>query len=91
MPARSAPWKARPEMTGVRQPALNWLISLPHEPVIKQVILIKHAGKSYEAWNFYKRDYAANSERQGKPINILCNLDKSPSDKSDIFGIFELR
>lgn len=62
---------------------------LPHEPVIKQSILIQHGGKSYKAWMSFKRDYDSNSENQGKPIKVTCNLDAEPLRRGEIMGLCE--
>lgn len=64
---------------------------LPHEPVIKQIILIKHEGKTYDAWLSYKRDYDNNSELNGKPIVMYCDLNAPVTSKGEINGICELR
>lgn len=67
---------------------------VPHEPVVYQTILIKHRGQTFKAWMFTRHNYDANSELQGKPIFLVCDLDaplshKGPEDK--VYGICELR
>lgn len=64
---------------------------LPHEPMIQQTILIKHGGQTYKAWMFDKGDYASDSELNGKPIFLFCDLDSQPSHKGSVYGICELR
>jgi hypothetical protein len=67
---------------------------LPHEPVVRQTILIKHGGKTYEAWLFNRRDYEANTELAGRPISLLCDLDMPMSHKGPdgkVYGMCELR
>ncbi len=46
----------------------------PHEPVVNQEIIIHYGNKQYKAWFFFKRDYEENSELNGKPINIKCEI-----------------
>lgn len=66
---------------------------MPHEPVVRQTIQIKHDGQTYKAWAYYRRNYDSNGELHGKPISLLCDLDATPSLKSEIevFGICEIR
>lgn len=53
---------------------------LPGETVISQEIKIYHESKEYEAWITTKRDYEENSELNGKPLNLVCDLaDESTS------------
>ncbi len=53
--------------------ALLWKF-LPHEPVIKQKIHIEFEGKTYLAWRYTKHDYEMNGEREGRPLNLLCEI-----------------
>jgi hypothetical protein len=67
---------------------------LPHEPVIQQTIRITHKGQTYTAWAFDKGDYEANTELEGKPISLVCDLDQAPSHKGPrdrVYGICQLR
>lgn len=63
---------------------------LPHEPMIRQTILIKYAGKTHKAWMFDKGNYDENGELKGKPIALRCELDAEPSHKGEVYGICEL-
>ena len=63
---------------------------LPHEPNVRQTVLIRHGGKSFKAWMFDKGNYRANGE-VGKPIVMTCRLDSEPAHDGDVFGICELR
>ena len=63
---------------------------LPHEPVIRQSITIRHGGKAYEAWLHNKHSYDNNAELGGKPIRLVCKLETPPQRRSgDICGICE--
>jgi len=62
---------------------------LPHEPFVEQKILIQHGGKTYRAWVFEKGSYRENDELNGKPIRLVCRLEKDPVRKDNVFGICE--
>ncbi len=62
---------------------------LPHSPMVRQTMLIKHEGKRYKAWMFDKEDYNNNGELKGKPIRITCRLETDPVRRGDLFGICE--
>jgi hypothetical protein len=64
---------------------------LPHEPVVRQSITIRHAGKAYEAWLYNKHNYNDNGELEGRPIKIVCRLEVPPQRRgSGVFGICEM-
>lgn len=63
---------------------------LPHEPFVRQTILIKHGGKTHKAWMFDKGNYKLDGEL-GKPIVMTCRLEKEPTHTGDVFGICELQ
>lgn len=63
---------------------------LPHEPMVRQTILIKHAGKTHKAWLFDKSNYDDNGELKGKPIRLTCRLESQPVRRGEVFGICEL-
>lgn len=63
---------------------------LPHEPMVRQTILIKHAGKTHKAWMFDKGNYKDNGELGGKPISITCRLENQPVRHGDVYGICEI-
>lgn len=62
---------------------------LPHEPLVRQTILIKHAGQTYKAWMFNKGEYAENGELKGRPISLVCRLEAEPTHHGEVFGICE--
>lgn len=62
---------------------------LPHEPLIDQIITIEMAGKTYQAWAHFKRNYDDNGEHQGKPLRITCRLEAEPARRAEVFGICE--
>jgi hypothetical protein len=64
---------------------------LPHEPMIRQTILIRYAGNEYKAWMFDKGSYKENSELQGKAISLYCDLEEPLSHKGEVYGICQLR
>lgn len=64
---------------------------LPSEPMVKQTILILHEGKTYKAWYFFKRNYKDNGELDGRPIQMVCRLEREPAKHGEVFGICELQ
>ena len=62
---------------------------LPHEPNIRQTILIKYAGKVHKAWMFDKGNYRPQGEI-GKPIVLTCRLETEATHRGEVFGICEL-
>ncbi len=63
---------------------------LPHQPNVRQTILIKHGGKTHKAWMFDKKNYRAEGEI-GRPIVMTCRLESEPTHHGDVYGICELR
>lgn len=54
----------------------------PVEPTIHQEILIQYDGNEYEAWVTFKHIWKENSELDGKPINLICELTEEATTKS---------
>ena len=63
---------------------------LPHEPSIRQTILLRHGGQTYKAWMFDKGNYDDNGELAGKPIVMTCRLETAPQRRGAVYGICEL-
>ena len=65
---------------------------LPHEPVIKQKIVLDYEGKEYLVWRFFKRDYDENGELGGKSIKLECDVKREEGFhiNKDILGICTL-
>lgn len=61
---------------------------LPHEPNVRQTILIRYRGKTYDAWFFNKGDYEENDELR-RPIRLVCRLESQPTRRGEVFGICE--
>ena len=59
--------------------------------MVKQTILTVHEGKSYKAWYFFKRNYKDNGELDGRPIQMVCRLEREPAKHGEVFGICELQ
>jgi hypothetical protein len=64
---------------------------LPHAAFIDQSILIRHQGRTFEAWLSNKINYQENGELDGRPISLVCRLEAKPDNKDKFFGICELR
>jgi len=62
---------------------------LPHQPVIKQAMVIEYKGVKYKAWNFHKMDYTINSENGDRPINVTCRLEAERALHGQVTGLCE--
>ncbi len=60
---------------------------VPHQPVILQKIMIRYEGVEYTAWRHTKNTYDANSELDGKPLNLECELSREPDFEGTHYGI----
>ncbi|GLQ99216.1 hypothetical protein GCM10007863_36360 [Dyella mobilis] len=60
---------------------------VPHQPVILEKIMIDYQGVEYTAWRHTKDTYDANSEMNGKPINLVCELTREPDFEGTHYGI----
>ncbi len=65
----------------------------PARPDVPQKISITHGGKEYLAWFFTKKNYDANGELHGKPIDLVCELtnERIYDEKTDVDGICRIR
>lgn len=63
------------------------LRGVPHQPVVLQKITIRHAGHEYTAWRHTKNSYEPNSELDGKPLNLECELTRAPDFEGTHYGI----
>ena len=52
---------------------------LPHEPHVDQRIIAHPASGDVEIWFAAKKTYELNSEMEGRPTKVVCDLDKKPS------------
>lgn len=62
---------------------------LPHEPVIKQRIVVRHGGKSYDVWMNFKRDYDNNSENGGRAVKVVCRIEGPAVRRGQVAGLCE--
>lgn len=60
---------------------------VPHQPVILQKIIIHYQGVEYMAWRHTKNSYEANSELDGKPLELECELTREPDFEGTHYGI----
>jgi hypothetical protein len=64
----------------------------PHETVITQRLLVTVGNNQYKAWICIKNNYDNNGELDGKPIDIICDLENDYIDNDGKFmGICRLR
>lgn len=63
---------------------------LPHEPYIRQTMLIHRGEVTYRAWTFNKGEYRENGELDGRPISLICRLEFEPARNAEgVYGICE--
>jgi hypothetical protein len=60
---------------------------IPAQPTIQQTITIKYQGVEYIAWLHGKTSYNANTELDGKPIHLVCELTRQPDYEGKHYGI----
>jgi len=63
-----------------------WAGLIPHNPVIDQQFL--HTADKGETLflQIFKRDYAPNGERDGRPLNVVCRTDRDATPgPGDVF------
>ncbi|WP_028225395.1 carboxypeptidase-like regulatory domain-containing protein [Paraburkholderia ferrariae] len=60
---------------------------LPHQPVVIQKIVIRYQGAEYEAWRHTKGSYEINSELDGRPLKLVCELSRQPDFEGTHYGI----
>jgi hypothetical protein len=63
---------------------------LPGEFVAAQQLLIQYEGREYEGWISTKRNSEANSEANGLPFQLVCELEKKAEYGEDHFGVCRL-
>jgi hypothetical protein len=72
-----------------RRPGLRRLV--PSQPVMLQRILIRYQGVEYIGWRHGKTGWDANTELDGRPIKLVCELNREPGHEGTHYGICEAR
>jgi len=60
---------------------------LPGEITITQSIVIHVDGVQYEGWHHGKKGDEANTELEGRPFRLVCDLSSEPDVEGNHFGI----
>lgn len=60
---------------------------MPHQPVMLQRIVIRHGGIEYVAWRHTRNSYGMNSELDGRPLRLECDLVRQPDFEGTHYGI----
>jgi hypothetical protein len=60
---------------------------IPAQPIMLQKILIRYQGAEYIAWQHSKTSYNANTELDGRPIRLVCELTRRPDYEAKHYGI----
>ncbi len=74
-----------------RLPAIDRRMGLrawiPMQPAVHQTIVIRYRGVEYEGWMHVKLSYEANTELDGRPLNLVCELTGEPEREGTHYGI----
>lgn len=62
---------------------------LPHQPSVTQSISAHAPHRKVEIWRTDKGNYEMNGELEGRPINVICHLDREPSADHLFWGTCE--
>jgi hypothetical protein len=60
---------------------------IPAQPTMLQEIVIRYEGAEYIAWQHGKNSYNANTELDGRPIRLVCELTRQPDYEGKHYGI----
>lgn len=60
---------------------------LPGEVTVGQRLVIRYQGQEFEGWNHGKKGKEANTEANGKPVRLVCELSDEPGVSGNSFGI----
>jgi hypothetical protein len=60
---------------------------VPAQPMILQKLIIRYQGVEYEGWLHGKDSYDANTELDGRPLRLVCDLATAPDYEGTHFGI----
>lgn len=60
---------------------------IPAQPTIQQTIMIRYHGNEYLAWLHGKSSYDANTEFDGRPLHLVCELTRQPDYEGKHYGI----
>ena len=63
---------------------------LPQQFAAGQSMAITVDGESYEGWVYTKMDPAENSENNGQPSNMVCDISKEPEFAGQTYGVCKL-
>ncbi|MGY4533728.1 hypothetical protein ACVW0Y_002861 [Pseudomonas sp. TE3786] len=58
--------------------------ALPHEPVVEQRMRLYYQGKEYQGWYQSKHNYDDLGELNGRPLNLVCDLNDEPAPHPEI-------
>jgi hypothetical protein len=64
---------------------------VPSQPAVLQRITIRFQGKDYEGWRHTKDSYDPDTEADGGPFVLVCELSEKPDFEGTHYGICRLR
>ena len=63
---------------------------LPQQFAAGQSMTINADGKSYEGWVYTKLEPTENSENDGQPVSMVCDISKEPDFTGQTYGVCKL-
>lgn len=78
--------KGRFELPAIERRAVLHRV-LPGQPMMLQTLVIRYDGTEYLAWRYGKDSYDANSELDGRPLKLICELTRQPAYDGKRYGI----
>lgn len=60
---------------------------IPSQPMMLQKIVIHYQGVEYIAWRHGKDSYDANTELDGRPLKLVCELSRQPDFEGTHYGL----
>ena len=60
---------------------------IPAQPIMLQTIVIRYRSVEYTAWRHSKDSYDANTELDGRPLKLVCELSREPGYEGTHYGI----
>jgi hypothetical protein len=64
---------------------------IPSQPMMLQTLLIRYQDEEYIAWRHGKDSYDANTELEGRPIALICELTRKPDFEGTHYGICKVQ
>lgn len=64
---------------------------IPAQPMMLQTIVIRYRSAEYMAWRHGKDSYEPNTELDGQPLRLVCELNREPGHEGTHYGICKVK